>query len=395
MVNITNKQVSNMLVAHNALPETNPNETVMYVGASVRYVLNGGNPYDSLRKPHADKAIGDYAAKVIRNAAIRSDVSELVPYQFIGFLADEYRREAGIIKADVDDYLNAVGVNHGSIGRLFLAEAIEYTIGYDDPYILGMLGGMHGLCVNTVSQAFRTALANSVCKDVHYAEFIRVAARRIQRLRDHDGKESSPRGLIGQIHKAMLSIGFDQDSEGFEELRYAVYASLSFNRKDRRPRLNVIYDKMYKKFGLNPSACKIVMDKAVLAAAIGDTSSQAIFRIHNMLRPEDATAYQIADEVLLEHGLGCKLNTRSYETLRTAVAILATGNEEFVAAAPLFRLVDEKFGRKPDSSYNYVRYILRGNKEFQLLHGNVLAFTKRMASAVKAKMQHVEIQIAA
>lgn len=395
MANITNKQVSNMLVAHNALPETNPNETVMYVGASVRYVLNGGNPYDSLRKPHADKAIGDYAAKVIRNAAIRSDVSELVPYQFIGFLADEYRREVGIIRADVDDYLNAMGVNHGSIGRLFLAEAIEHVLGGNKTHLLLSIGEIHGISGRDVQQAFKVALGASKCKDVHYTEFIRVAARRIRRLRDHDGKESSPRGLIGQIHKAMLSIGFDQDSEGFEELRYAVYASLSFDRKDRRPRLNVIYGKMYKKFGLNPSACKIAMDKAVLAAAIGDTSSQAIFRIHNMLRPEDATAYQMADEVLLEHGLGCKLNTRSYESLRTAVAILAAGNEEFVAAAPLFRLADEELGLKPDSSYNYVRYILRGNKEFQLLHGNVLAFTKRMANAVKAKMQYVEGQIAA
>lgn len=395
MANITNKQVSNMLVAHNALPETNPNETVMYVGASVRYVLSGGSPYDSLRKPHADKVIGDYAAKVIRNAAIRSDVPELVPYQFIGFLADEYRREAGIIKADVDDYLNAMGVNHGSIGRLFLAEAIEHVLGGNKTYLLLSIGEIHGISGRDVQQAFKIALGASKCKDVHYTEFIRVAARRIRRLRDHDGKESSPRGLIGQIHKAMLSIGFDQDSEGFEELRYAVYASLSFDRLDRRPRLNVIYGKMYKKFGLNPSACKIVMDKAVLAAAIGDTSSQAIFRIHNMLRPEDATAYQMADEVLLEHGLGCKLNTRSYESLRTAVAILAAGNEEFVAAAPLFRLADEELGLKPGWSYNYVRYILRGNKEFQLLHGNVLAFTKRMANAVKAKMQYVEIQIAA
>lgn len=401
---ITDTQILRCIKTHEATAYHRRENGRVALAKSIRYVLNGGSPYDSIRGANSDTP--KFLSHDVIMAAQNSDHPFMAGYEYVGFLADELLYNAGLVNTDIEDYLNEKGISHGSQGRRWLAETLAAHLSaplWHEPNLTemaGMLTQKYGRVIrfNDLAQSLRVAIR---CERSEVNTWLIMAKRELTGMDDR-----KPRGYMGRIHNTMLSMGFSVLDEGFEHLRFAVWTVIRSGKKDRRLFIKDVLPVVAQKYKKPESAIKSAIDNAICHAAVGGAFSEVLFRIVNVLEPQNDPLYQLADEVLHEHGLGHRQKLRGYECLRVAMVKLTENRGLFDGGIQKTLVaVDAELGYQ---GWNYateghhyharcsclMRWAVKPSKEFQATGGDLWSFVKQMANALIAKQELLQMQAA-
>lgn len=362
---ITNAQILRTIKAHETGTYHKRNEVRAAVSNAVRYVLNGGSPYGSIR---AANATSEMSFREAQAAVNHSDHSFMAGYEYVGFIADEVLYQAGLVDTDIEDYLNAKNISHGIQGRRYLAEAMAMFNAapmWKEPSqqaIMEAIASKWGVALSNVRQGFKMATgAYSVIA------FLREQKHALVVL----PAQKKPRGYMGRIHNTMLQMGLSDRDEGFYYLRFAAWVVIRSGKRDRRLWLKDVVPVVAKKYGKGDGAVISAMNAAIVHAALGGLYSEVLFRLVNTLEPQGKPLYQMADEILRAHGFGARQRLKGYECVRVAMVKLAEDSSLFgKSPSKTFDQVNSelgyvKYAHGGSMAHSYVHYFLRPYKETQ------------------------------
>lgn len=395
---ITDRQILRCIKNHEVSTCACQERSRTALAKSIRYILDGGNPRLSITKANINTP--GFNRYDINNMAKCSDHSSMGGYEYAAFLADELRYNSGMVDTDIEDLLNEKGVKHGSIGRKWLADvmpAILATPLWQEPTVGELacqLSEKYGRPIS--SDNMMCAICTAVgCKRADGCDWLIRTKREYLHIDD-----KKPRGYIGRIHNVMLDMGLDPGSEGFTYLRFAVWTVIRSGRCDRRLFMKDVLPVVAQKYGKPKSTIQSAMNTTIRHAAVGGIHTEVIYRLVDLLEPQGHPLYQLADEVLREHGYAYRQKLKGYECLRVAMVKLAENKELFdLGIYALMQLVDKELGYGGYycagrffslKSYSMANFFSKPFKEYQAA-GSLINFIHQMGKELCDRAKELQV----